>query len=96
MSAEETYKLIKNYFNNKPVKKVQVFGSFARNESNEDSDVDLLLTLQRPVGLITLAGYQLELQDILKKKVDIATEGGLSYEFYNMIKQDLRLVYEKD
>jgi predicted nucleotidyltransferase len=50
--------------------------------------------MKHPVGLITLSGYQIELQEMLKKKVDLATEGGLSDEFYKIIKQDLRLVYE--
>ena len=56
MSAEETYEIIRRYFHDKPVKKVQVFGSLSRNENNEHSDVDLLVTMQHPVGLLTLAG----------------------------------------
>lgn len=44
---------IKNYFRDKPVLKAYLFGSFARNEANEKSDVDILVELDysHPIGL---------------------------------------------
>lgn len=44
MASSKAYQVIKRYFSDKPVKKVQVFGSFARNEANEKSDIDLIIT----------------------------------------------------
>jgi len=96
MVQSEAYKIIKDYFLNKPVKKVQVFGSYARNQAKASSDIDLILTLEHPVGLISLAGYMLDLESLLKKKVDLSTEPAISPEFLEIIQEDLKVVYERD
>lgn len=91
-----SFQILKNYFTNKPVKKVQVFGSFARTEEKPSSDIDILITMQHPVGLIQLASYKLDLENMLKRKVDLATIAGISKEFYNIIEKDIITVYEKN
>lgn len=96
MVRNQVYQLIKDYFINKPVKRVQVFGSFARDEARSCSDIDLILTMEQPVGLIRLAGYKLDLESLLKKKVDLSTEAAISPEFREMIQEDLKIVYERD
>ena len=55
-----------------PVAYLGVFGSWARGEQREDSDLDLLVELDRPVGLIELASLKLELEDATGLKVDLA------------------------
>lgn len=37
--------LVKSYFNDKPVDEVYLFGSYSRNQQNENSDIDLLISL---------------------------------------------------
>lgn len=96
MYAKDTFELIQQYFVDKPVKKVQAFGSFARNENKNSSDIDLLITMEHPVGLLKLAGYQADLQHILNKKVDLITEPSIPDSFRNIIKQDLTVVYERN
>lgn len=56
---------------------VSVFGSVARGESRPGSDVDLLVSLERPVGLFGLAALQRELSTWLARRVDLVTEDGL-------------------
>lgn len=82
MVEATTYKVIKEYFSDKPVKMVQVFGSFARNEAIEISDIDLIISVDHPVGLLKLAGYKLDLESLLNKKIDLATEPSISPDFY--------------
>lgn len=88
--------ILQQYFVDKPVKKVQVFGSYSRNQANERSDIDLVLTMEHPVGLVRLAGYKLDLEMLLQKKVDLATLPALSPDFQRLIQEDLRTVYERN
>jgi hypothetical protein len=56
---------------------VRVFGSVARGEADEKSDIDLLVEMERGRSLLDLGGLWMDLQDLLQCKVDVATEGGL-------------------
>lgn len=58
------------------VKKIAIFGSFADNTASEDSDVDILLELEKPLGLkfIHLTDY---LDARLGRKTDILTKAGI-------------------
>jgi predicted nucleotidyltransferase len=95
ISKKEAYRIIKDYFKDKPVKKIQVFGSFARDEQTEDSDIDILLEMEHPVGLIAFSGYINDLEDRLGIKVDLGTTNGISPYVEPIIEKDLQLVYEK-
>ena len=58
------------------VTRLRLFGSHARDEARADSDVDLIVDLQEPLGL-DFFGMEIELAGRLGKKVDLATPGGL-------------------
>jgi predicted nucleotidyltransferase len=51
---------------------IGIFGSLARNEDREDSDVDVIIRLAKP-ELFTLAGIKQDLEDRFNKPVDIVT-----------------------
>lgn len=59
------------------VARLAVFGSVARGEADPESDVDLLVTFDRPVGLFDLADLKDRLQALLHRPVDLTTENGL-------------------
>jgi uncharacterized protein len=59
------------------VRTLSIFGSVARDEAREDSDVDLLVEFERPVGLFAFLGLQEHLASILGTKVDLATPDSL-------------------
>ena len=59
------------------VKSLAVFGSVARNEARPDSDVDLLVDLDRPIGIFGLLEVQYRLEEILGVKVDLVTRPGV-------------------
>lgn len=56
---------------------VRVFGSVARGEDNDTSDIDLLVDLDPAVGLVGLAGLTRELQDLLGVDVDVVPANSL-------------------
>lgn len=58
------------------VEKIGLFGSYARNEQNEESDIDILVEFSRPVGFefLDLKDY---LETIFKSPVDLVTVNAL-------------------
>ena len=56
---------------------VRVFGSVARGEADEQSDIDLIVEFQPGRSLLDHAGLWLELQQLLGCKVDVVSERGL-------------------
>ena len=54
-----------------------VFGSFARGEATESSDVDFLVEFEDGRTLLDLAGLRLDLREALGREVDVATLGSL-------------------
>ncbi len=59
-----------------PIKEIAVFGSFARNEQTESSDLDILVAFERPIGWDVI-DLKDELEDILDRKVDLVLKGGI-------------------
>ena len=56
---------------------VRVFGSVARREAREDSDLDLLVTFEPSASLLDLIGLEQELADLLGIRVEVASDRGL-------------------
>jgi len=61
------------------VTEIGVFGSYVRGEQRSDSDIDLLIELERPpkIGLMGLVDLELYLSELLDQKVDIAIRKNL-------------------
>lgn len=55
----------------------RVFGSVARGDDTDTSDIDLLVDLDDGVSLVTLAGLRRQLSDLLKVDVDVVPAGSL-------------------
>lgn len=72
-----------------------VFGSFARGEATETSDVDLLVKFSKRLGLFEFVGIAQDLEDALNRKVDLATEDGLSKYIRENVERDLKIIYEE-
>ena len=89
--------LIADYFKTQPVLKAWLFGSFARGEEREESDVDLLVKFDRslPIGLFAYARMHRELEEKLGRKVDLVEEGTLRPAVQLTASRDLKVVYER-
>lgn len=56
---------------------VRVFGSVARGEADEKSDIDLLVDMEKGRSLFDMGGLLTDLEDLLGCKVDVITEDSL-------------------
>jgi len=56
---------------------VRIFGSVARGEADEQSDIDFLVELEPGRNLLDLGGLLMDLQELLGRNVDVITERGL-------------------
>ncbi len=89
--------LLRGYFRTRPIRRAYLFGSYSRSESNQDSDIDILVELDHsePIGM-KFFGFQIELEDLLNKKVDLVSSEGLSPHIRPFIEKDKLLIYERD
>ena len=70
---DEIKKMLIKVLREHGVKKAALFGSIVRGEATERSDIDLLVEFEGRKSLLDLAGLKLELQELLRKKVDVIT-----------------------
>lgn len=75
--------------------RIYLFGSYARGEANEASDIDLRIDRGNIRGW-ALGGLLLDLEEALQKKVDLLTTGSLQEDFLASIKNDEVLLYERN
>jgi uncharacterized protein len=57
---------------------VRLFGSVARGEARADSDVDILVAMEKGRNLLDLVGFWQDVEDLLGRKVDVISDGGVS------------------
>jgi predicted nucleotidyltransferase len=57
---------------------VRVFGSRARGQAHRDSDLDLLITLEKGKSLLDIVAIKQDIEDLLSYKVDVVTETAIS------------------
>src|SRR4051812_13849957 len=87
---------IKDYFKDKPVLKAFLFGSYARQEASDISDVDILVELDysQHIGL-GFVSMKLDLEEKLGKKIDLISSYAVSKFIQPFINQDKMLIYER-
>lgn len=98
MSKEEIAKIIADYFAGKPVLRAYLFGSFARGDADEKSDVDVLVEFDRKAGEVGLFEHfemQEGLEHAVGRKVDLVSTAGLSPRVAPYVHADKTLVYER-
>ena len=79
------------------IEKAYLFGSYSRNEQNEESDIDIRVEVKNRFDLFDLGNLAFFLEKKTGKKVDIATRNpsDMDSSFYNSIKKDEICIYEQ-
>ena len=93
MTIEEIKKKAIPVFKQYGVEYAGVFGSVARGEDAEKSDIDLLVEIKKPIGIYEFIGLKQELEEILGKKVDLVSRGAINKYIKPYIEKDLLKIY---
>jgi hypothetical protein len=59
------------------VKEIGIFGSYVRNENKKNSDIDILVELEKPMGFFKFVRLERYLSELLGAKVDLVTKNAL-------------------
>ena len=89
-------KTIAEYFKTQPVLKAWLFGSYSRGEQTNNSDVDIIVLLDKsnPIGLKFFSMWS-DLEELLGRKVDLVSEGTLLPFAQESSEKDKILIYER-
>jgi len=87
---------IKDYFKNRPVLKAYLFGSYVNGKATNKSDIDILVDLDysQRIGL-GFVQMQIDLENLLKTKVDLVSSNSLSKYIKPYIDQEKKLIYAR-
>lgn len=77
------------------VKRLYLFGSYAKGTASEKSDIDLLVEKGKPMSLLKLSGMRQMVQEALNLSVDLVTTAGIEDDFRKEIAGTEILLYEE-
>ena len=72
---------------------IGIFGSAARSEPTENSDIDILYQLKESVGLFSIVRIKDDLEEKLNRKVDLVSEKYIHPRLKPHIMNDLKIIY---
>ena len=92
-----TKKQIAEFCEKNHIRKFAFFGSILRDDFRPDSDIDVLVDFDHsvPIGLMEVAGMEIELSKMLGRKADIRTPGDLSQYFREKVVAQAEVQYER-
>jgi len=71
-----------------------IFGSFARGEATDQSDVDLLVRFSKRKSLLALVALERQIAMLIDRKIDLLTEAALSPYLRDRILREVQIIYE--
>jgi hypothetical protein len=78
------------------IRRLALFGSILRDDFTPESDIDVLVEFEpgAKVGLITLAQIEIELSDLVGRKVDLNTPGFISPQYRDHVLAEAQVQYD--
>jgi len=97
LSTKKIIPIITKYLSKQPIEKAWLFGSFARNEQDLDSDIDIMVRFKKPkkIGLFEYISIYMDLEEILRIKVDMVEEGCVRPHATKSVEEGKILIYER-
>jgi predicted nucleotidyltransferase len=98
MTVEEIKNKIVPILKKNDVRKAALFGSFVTGEQTQESDVDILVEFKDTENktLLDLVGLQLDLEDVLNRKVDVLTYRSIHPLLKEYILKEQEVFYEEE
>jgi len=93
MSDQEIKNYIVHFLKEKGVLKASLFGSFARGDNTESSDIDLILQLKSDKNLFDLAEIKVDLEEKFNRKVDVLTFNSVNPLIKEVILKDQEVLF---
>lgn len=87
---------LRTYFRGQPVSKAWLFGSRSRGDNREDSDFDILVNFDNNVGLFKYASMVSDLENMLKRGVDLVSETAIFPWVRDSVNHEKQLIYERE
>jgi uncharacterized protein len=87
--------ILSDFLKSQPVKKAYIFGSYARGENLDQSDLDILIEVEKGTDLFKFIRIKYKLEELFQKTVDLVSANGLSKRLKPIIDSEKILVYEK-
>jgi len=89
------FKTIITVLKNEGVKKIGLFGSYAKGKASAKSDIDLLVDFSKKKSLLDIVRIERELFEKLNKKIDLCTRKSISPYLIHSIKKQEMVLYER-
>ena len=88
---------MQRFFAEQPVNRAYLFGAFSRGEETPDSDIDIMVDLDKskPIGLFQYVTMKLDLQELLHREVDLVERNELLPFAQESANRDKLLIYER-
>jgi len=95
LTIEQIKQTVADYFKDKPVKKVYLFGSYATGDATDSSDIDILFSLKENTRMsyFGLAQYLVDLENKFASKVDLVEEDKLYPRIKKVVDKHKILLY---
>ena len=90
---DEIINKLVNFLKKYGVKKIEIFGSYARGDAKPESDLDVIVEFEDRKSLLELVGIEQELEDTLGIKVDLLTRASISPYLIEKIGKESMVVF---
>jgi len=93
ISREEIISVLKEnkpkLFGKYPISELALFGSFARNDYNENSDIDILVDFHKPIDGFEYIRLAHEFEDIFNHKVDVVSRKAIKAQYLPFVESSI-------
>ncbi len=93
MKRDKLMKAIVMGLRKQGAKKIALFGSYARNQENRKSDLDIIVEFKKKKSFLDIVRIERELSEKLGVKIDLLTEKSISPLIIDNIKKDMEVIY---